>query len=232
VDESAVLLTARSAGVADVPVGRDRERRIAGVLGRVPEIVVVLEQTGEMAVRDPWPGAVEPKTLIDAVLAQGATPVMQQVGFSGRRRVWRRRPSDGISQILGAEASPWNRVARDFVEDTSARFTFSLGIHVRGVDELLERSPVSGSLTLSSCHLSLRIGALLGGGDHWWGLSSLDQVDRVAREVTWALEDAAVPWFEELKTLVELQRSLDELPAGTIFPDARAAIAGLTSSGR
>jgi hypothetical protein len=181
-----------------------------------------------MAARDPWPGSAEPKALIDAVLAQGATPVMQQVGFSGRRRVWRRRQSDGITQILQAEASPWNRVARDFVEDTSARFTFSLGIHVRGVDELLERSPANGSPTLSNCHLSLRVGALLGGGDHWWALSALAQVDRTARDVTSVLEGAVVPWFEGLKTLARLQRSLDELPAGAIFRDARAAIADLT----
>lgn len=182
-----------------------------------------------MAIRDPWPGAVHPKRLIDAVLVQGATPVMQRAGFSGTRRIWRRRPGDGLTQVLMAEASPWNRIARDYVEETSARFTFNLGIHVRGVDELLDWPPMSSSPALSHCHLDLRIGALLGGGDFWWELATLDQVDRVVREVTWALEDAAVPWFEEMNTLADVQRSLNELPPGTIFGKVGAAIASLSS---
>ena len=165
-----------------------------------------------MASRGPWPGAEEPSVLIDAVAKTAFVPLLRAAGFGRSARTWRRRPNQRLTQVLNLQASPWNAIARDYVEKTRAAFTVNLGLHVNGVDELIGWTVKQRPPLQNECHVQLRIGNLLDGSDFWWEMSSETDVPTVAEVVGGMLRDVVLPWFDKYSSLAAVREWFDDPP--------------------
>ena len=175
-------------------------------------------------VRDPWPGAAEPKKLIDRALSQGMTPTVRPAGFKRSGRNWFRRCGD-VTHVVNAQASPWNSVARDYVEDTQAAFTLNLGIHLDELEAPGERSK-AGHVAVTYCHLQGRVADVMSTGDYWWRMSSWNDVPEVVGDLSRVLQDVVLPFFDELADARAVASWGLEAPPG--FRPSRRIRAALT----
>jgi hypothetical protein len=185
-----------------------------------------------MATKEAWPGAVHPRILIDAVVKEAVAPVLRGAGFSRRSRTWRRRPTPAVTQVLNLQASPWNAVARDYVERTSASFTLNLGLHVAGVDEIIGWTLMHSVPLENECHVQLRVGNLLEDGcDHWWRMETERDVPSVAENVSDVLRGVVLPWFDAHSSVAAVRRWFDDPPQSVlVLTQVSAALDALLDS--
>ena len=134
----------------------------------------------------------------DLMILEGIAPLLRELGFRKRRNRFR-RSDDGGWQELDFQASQWGD--RDHV-----RFTINLCL---AAAELVAPDP--------GAHVEERMGALIGDGeDHWWEVDPATDADRLADELRGVLEERAVPWLDERRSLERLlalaRRAPDDFP--------------------
>ena len=180
-----------------------------------------------MSSRPIWPGAAEPKELVDAV-CRGIAPELKRAGFRKSARTWR-RSHDRLTQVVNVQASPWNTPARDFVERTRARLTLNVGIHVGGLDTLIGWSTPTSPPAINRCHIDLRVGQLMDGRDHWWDMSTLRDVEGIVGELEQLLAQVVFPWMDDHASLDAVKSWFANPPSGAfVLIKARDQIGHLT----
>jgi hypothetical protein len=175
-------------------------------------------------VRDVWPGAAEPKQLIDRALLGAVTPTVRPAGFKRSSRNWYRH-QDGVTHVINAQASPWNAAARDYVEDTSASFTCNLGVHLDALETPGERNR-AGFVPVNYCHVYGRVGAIMSTGDYWWRMSTWEDLPTIIDDLSRILRDYVLPFFDQLDGYDAVAAWSPEAPPGFfMLPQTRATLA-------
>lgn len=116
-------------------------------------------------------------------------PILPNQSFVFHRR------SDTAIQVVDVQRSrAWTRA--------SGAFTVNLGVHWPEVVRLLDRPPPPPSFETGYCPVSMRLGTLVSGQDHWWSIEPATEVEELGREIV-AL------WVERGKTWLDLTMRLE-----------------------
>ena len=132
--------------------------------------------------------------LIAEVVAKGVAPLLKSNGFRKQRHHFFRECSQATCHLI-VQSSQWN-------SPTRASFTINLRSYLPAIALARGELPVREPLRQRLGHCAIRIGHLLPDpGDYWWGVTGRSDVDRIAYEVSSAIERFALPYLNRIATL-------------------------------
>ena len=143
---------------------------------------------------------------IDAVIRDGAAPLMKREGFKKSGRNFLKVDAESIA-VLNVQASMSNFGA-------TGKFTINLGRYFSSVARAMGDPDLRGSPKEYNCHLRQRIGHLLPKKlDHWWEIDPETNLWQLAGDVARAIETAGLPWLQRMGHLRALKRTLNGFPS-------------------
>jgi hypothetical protein len=159
-----------------------------------------------------------PAKWIDDVIRFGPAPLLKRHGYKkNRRRFVKENPES--SSIIEFQASQWNT-------DTATRFTINILSHFPSLEFLTDDKSPRKALTRSLSSLGARIGHLMPEKqDHWWIISPESDRTEIGSEVSYMIENFALPWLERTSTVQGLAEHGRHLPLPGHFPCLVAASA-------
>lgn len=130
----------------------------------------------------------------DEMIRDEIGPWLRARDFKKKRNRFRRDVRSAW-QVIDFQASQWG--SRDDV-----RFTLNVSV---GVPELSDGAA-------GDAQFQERIGALMGGEDHWWSVDHDTDTSALARELRVLLDERALPWLDRRASLDQLMALAREQP--------------------
>ena len=134
-------------------------------------------------------------------------PFLRKRGFRRKGLVWN-QTSSGFVDVIEIQASRWNDAVRE-------SFTLNFGVLSREVFQACWGRTAPTFVPEVECTVRSRVGALAGAGkkgakDQWWAVDGGTSLTTVAADVREAIEKYGLLFFEDLHSLVHMEKYLTE----------------------
>jgi hypothetical protein len=125
---------------------------------------------------------------IDLLLKTHIAPFLKARNFTRKgRHFW--RDNGPVIDTLNLQKSQWN-------SGKDAKFCINLGLIWPEVEASFRNKDRTPHPSADASTVSVRLGKLVTGRDHWWEVSIETNLDELESEVIKALTDYALPWME------------------------------------
>lgn len=127
---------------------------------------------------------------IKAILDSAVAPLLKERGYRRSGNNWRKK-EECITKILNVQLSQFNSA-------DEAKFTINLGAYHEAFHVSRGTVKPANDVKEYDCDIRLRIGRLMGAGDHWWIVAWNKDNAKVRAGVRYNIENVALPWLDAI----------------------------------
>ena len=149
---------------------------------------------------------------IQQIIANPIQPILKQAGFRKKGHLWNRY-RERFVDVLDIQRAKVDVPG-------SEEFTINLGIFVPEFYEVVWGEKIKGFAKEVDCAFRLRIGPLLQecaareALDIWWNLESQKDVESAGEEISCALRDKVLPFFESFRSIQDIHDYIENVEPG------------------
>lgn len=169
--------------------------------------------------------APESASAVMSAVVSAVAPTLKAMGFKKQRHTFNRIAEPGVVQVVNFQMGQFPIGAYEIPglrPNLYGKFTVNLGVFVREVYEVTQRTTASAFVPEYACEFRVRLGELLTPpADTWWSLK--DDAGNLAAELAEHLDGRGRAWFAGYAT----RDAILSVPSGGPAPPGWPARAGV-----